>query len=216
MSVIAVIGAGSVGSALGGAFAALSHTVRYGVRDPGSPRHAGLSDGVPSASVHAVDEAVAPAEFVIVATPWPATEAAIASAGNLSGKIVLDCTNPLVMRDGSLALEIGHDRSGGEAVAGWAKGASVFKVFNTTGASNMASASRFYQQPLMLVAGDDAERKPKVLELVRSLEFEPVDLGGLAAARLLEPMALIWITLAFKGLGSDFAFALEHPVEPSA
>ncbi len=213
MLTIATIGAGDVGGALGGAFAERGHTVRYGVRDPAAPRHAALTEKSAKASVHAVSDAVAPADVVILATPWSATEAAIRSAGDLSGKILLDCTNPLVMREGSLALVFGHDDSGGETVARWAKGASVFKTFNTTGFSNMANAATYYQQPVMFVAGDDPARKPEVLELVKSLEFEPVDLGGLAESQLLEPLALIWITLAFKGFGRDFAFALARPVE---
>ena len=43
-------------------------------------------------------EAVKAPEVVVIATPWPATEAAVKGLGNLAGKIVIDCTNPLGMR----------------------------------------------------------------------------------------------------------------------
>jgi predicted dinucleotide-binding enzyme len=61
----------------------------------------------------------------------------------------------------------------------------------------------------MLVAGDDAGKKPKVMELVAKLGFEAADAGPLKNARLLEPFALVWIDQAMKrGRGRDFAFAL--------
>jgi predicted dinucleotide-binding enzyme len=73
----------------------------------------------------------------------------------------------------------------------------------------MASAADYPIKPLMLVAGDDAGRKPVVIELVGKLGFEAVDAGPLKNARLLEPLAMVWIDQAMKrGRGRDFAFAL--------
>jgi predicted dinucleotide-binding enzyme len=73
----------------------------------------------------------------------------------------------------------------------------------------MAKAAEYPVKPLMLVAGDDAARKPVVMELVGMLGFEPVDAGPLKNARLLEPFAMVWIDQAMKrGSGRDFAFAL--------
>jgi predicted dinucleotide-binding enzyme len=61
----------------------------------------------------------------------------------------------------------------------------------------------------MFVAGDDASRKPVVMELVSQLGFQAVDAGPLTAARLLEPLAMLWIELSIRrGLARDFAFAL--------
>ena len=45
---------------------------------------------------------------------------------NLSGKTVIDCTNPL--KADLSGLDIGHTTSAGERVAGWARGAKVFKA----------------------------------------------------------------------------------------
>jgi predicted dinucleotide-binding enzyme len=73
----------------------------------------------------------------------------------------------------------------------------------------MAKAADYPVKPVMLVAGDDAGRKPVVMELVGKLGFEPVDAGPLKNARLLEPFAMVWIDQAMKrGRGRDFAFAL--------
>ena len=145
----------------------------------------------------------------MIATPWSATEAAIKSLGNLAGKIVIDCTNPLGMAAGGLQLVLGFNTSAGERVASWAPGAFVFKTLNTTGAGNMAKAADYPIPPVMLVAGDDAGKKPKVMELVAKLGFEAADAGPLKNARLLEPFAMVWIDQAMKrGRGRDFAFAL--------
>jgi 8-hydroxy-5-deazaflavin:NADPH oxidoreductase len=152
-------------------------------------------------------EAAAFGEVVVLATPWPATEAAVKSAGDLSGKIVVDCTNPL--KADLSGLEIGLTTAGGEQVAGWARGAKVFKAFNTTGFNVMAAPMIQGIPTVMFVCGDDAAAKPQVLRLASDLGFDAVDAGPLTQARLLEPWALLWISLAFNGsVGRDYGFAL--------
>jgi 8-hydroxy-5-deazaflavin:NADPH oxidoreductase len=159
--------------------------------------------------VKAPAEVVKEAEVVVIATPWSAAEAAIKSMGSLDGKIVIDCMNRLGMDPDGLQLVLGFNTSAGEQVAIWAPGAFVFKTLNTTGAGNMAKAADYRVKPVMLVAGDDAGRKPKVMELVGKLGFEAVDAGSLKNARLLEPLAMLWIDQAMKrGRGRDLAFAL--------
>jgi predicted dinucleotide-binding enzyme len=203
---IAIIGAGNVGAAVGRNWASHGHAVSFGLRDPAAEKYAALR-GV--GALRPPAEAAAGAEAILLATPWPATEAAIAGLGDLSGKIVLDATNPLGMLPTGLGLTIGHRDSGGERVAAWAKGASVFKTLNTTGAENMGDPAAYPAKPVMFVAGDDAARKPAVLGLVADLGFDPVDAGPLLNARLLEAHAMLWIDLALKrGLGRGFAFAV--------
>jgi predicted dinucleotide-binding enzyme len=61
----------------------------------------------------------------------------------------------------------------------------------------------------MFYCGDDAAAKEVAARLAADLGFEPVDAGPLAAARLLEPLALLWISLAYRqGLGREIAFKL--------
>jgi 8-hydroxy-5-deazaflavin:NADPH oxidoreductase len=205
---IAIIGAGSVGRALGRAWLGAGHEVTFGVRNPEDPKHRELGHVV-GRSVHVADvpAAAAAAEVVVLATPWPATRSAIEAAGTLAGKLVLDCTNPLA--PDLSGLTVGHGSSGGEQVAAWAAGASVFKTFNSTGFNIMASPVVDGRRALMLFCGDDDSRRAVVEQLVTDVGFEAVDAGGLTAARLLEPFALLWISLAYRcGLGRDFAFAL--------
>jgi|SRR4051812_26731177 predicted dinucleotide-binding enzyme len=202
---IAIIGAGSVGATLGQAWLKQGEDVSWGVRNPADPKFASLA----KARVKAPAEAADAADIVVIATPWPATEAAVKGLGRLRDKVVIDCTNPLGMGPDGLQLVLGFSTSAGEQVASWAPGAFVFKSLNTTGAGNMGRAGEYPIKPMMPVAGDDAAKKQVVMELVRKLGFEPVDAGPLKNARLLEPMAMVWIDQAMKrGRGRDFAFAL--------
>jgi len=202
---IAIIGAGSVGATLGQAWLRHGEDVVWGLRNPADPKYAAL----PKERVKPPAEAASGADIVVIATPWPATEAAVKGLGSLSGKIVIDCTNPLGMGPDGLQLVLGFTTSAGEQVAGWATGAFVFKTLNTTGAGNMARAGEYPVRPMMVVAGDDAEKKKVVMDLVGKLGFAPVDAGPLKNARLLEPFAMVWIDQAIKrGRGRDFAFAL--------
>jgi 8-hydroxy-5-deazaflavin:NADPH oxidoreductase len=208
---LAIIGAGNVGGTLGTAWAQKAgHEIFFGVRNPTSDQTQAVVrrlDGRAQAGTPA--QAAAFAEFIVLTTPWNAAETAIRAMGDLSGKIILDATNPLAVGRDGLSLEIGHSISAGEKVQGWAQGASVFKTLNTTGFGNMADPVFRGVKSVMFVAGDDATNKPGVIELVAALGFKVVDAGPLRNARLLEAHAMLWIELAIKrGLGRDFAFAI--------
>jgi 8-hydroxy-5-deazaflavin:NADPH oxidoreductase len=205
---IAVIGAGNVGGTLGKGWANKGHEVTWGVRDPGDEKiQRLLNDTKGKARVANVAAAVKDTEVAVLTVPYNAAQEAIRSAGDLSGKILLDCTNP-VLPDLS-GLTIGHTTSAAEQVAAAAPQAKVVKIFNTTGSNNMANPRYPAGALTMLYCGDDAEAKKKAATLASDLGFEPVDAGALAVARLLEPLAMLWITLAFKqGMGVDFGFRL--------
>jgi predicted dinucleotide-binding enzyme len=203
---IGILGAGNVGATLGRGWAAQGHDIVFGVRDPDDPKYAELRTGR-NMRVGIASEAGGFGEVVVIATPWPTTEEAVHSAGDLSGKIVIDCTNPL--KADYSGLTIGHDTSAAEQIAGWAPGARVCKSFNHTGANNMANPQFAGGRAVMFVCGDDPDARAVTRRLAEELGFETVDAGNLVTARLLEPLAMLWINLAFaQGLGRDFAFAL--------
>jgi predicted dinucleotide-binding enzyme len=205
---IGIIGAGNLGGTLGKALAAKGHRVCYGVRQPKDDKtQALLRASGPHASAGSPAEAAAFGEVVMFATPWSATKDAVQSAGDLSGKIVVDCTNPL--KPDYSALELGLTTSGAEQVAVWAKGAKVCKAFHTTGFNNLLHPVINGIRTVMFVCGDDTSAKPVVLQLAAELGFDAVDAGKLVQARLLEPWAMLWIALAFGGgFGPDYGFAL--------
>jgi predicted dinucleotide-binding enzyme len=206
---IAIIGAGNVGGALGANWAGKGHDIFFGVRDPKAEKTQGLLAKIGGkARADSPAEAAVFADVIVLSTPWPATEAAIRSMGDLKGKILLDATNPLTRGLDGIALEIGHTTSAGEKVQSWAAGASVYKTLNTTGFANMANPVFNGIKSIMFVAGDDAANKPKVIDLVAELGFDVVDAGPLRNARLLEAHAMLWIDLSLaRGLGPGWAFA---------
>jgi 8-hydroxy-5-deazaflavin:NADPH oxidoreductase len=203
---IGIIGAGSVGGALGRGWVRAGHEVRFGVRDASSPKVQTLlaETGAQGATVA---EAAAASEVVALATPWEGTREAVRSAGSLAGKIVFDCTNALAPQFAGLVHGAGS--SAGEEVASWVPGARVVKIFNTTGANNMANPDFNGVAATMFYCGDDAEAKGVAARLAADLGFDPVDAGALDQARLLEPLALLWIRLAYaQKQGRDIAFKL--------
>ena len=153
-------------------------------------------------------------DVLVLATPWSATEQTLTSLGDLSGKIIFDCTNPLKP---DFSLELGHTTSGAEQVAEWAEDARIVKVFNTTGYGNMAEPDYDGQKPTMFFAGDDHVAKSKAARMAEEIGFEAVDCGPLTHARLLEPMAVLWIYLAHdQGMGTGIAFQLLRRLANSA
>ncbi|HTL67457.1 MAG TPA: NADPH-dependent F420 reductase [Lacunisphaera sp.] len=211
---IAIIGAGNVGGALGKAWAKAGHMILFGVRDPAGgktkPPLAEIGSGAVSL---VIPDAVRQTEIIVLATPWNAVPEVIKVMGDLKGKIIIDCTNPLFLNaEGSLSLSLGSSTSGAEEVARLAVGARVVKAFNTYGWENFADSS--YPgygdlKPIMFFCGDDDDAKEVVDRLARDLGFDPVDTGGLGMARSLEPLALLWIRLAVRrGRNPNFTWAM--------
>jgi len=93
---IAIIGAGDVGGTLGKIWAKKGHQIMFGVRNLQSPNILNLikftNSGV---KVGTIGEAATFADVIVIAIPWMAVEEAIKSAGDLSGKILIDSTNPI-------------------------------------------------------------------------------------------------------------------------
>ncbi|WP_269745715.1 NADPH-dependent F420 reductase [Mycobacterium celatum] len=194
------MGAGNVGRALGTAWRNRGHDITFGVRNPDDPKYAALG------AVRTNESAASAADVVVLCTPWQGTQQAVRDCGDLAGKVVVDCTNPLT--PDFTALEVGLTSSGAEQVAVWAPGARVCKAMNQIGAPMMDSP-QLPGTPVMFVCGDDDQAKSVTAGLVTELGFETVDVGELRLARLLEPYALLWIHLALRrGFGTNFGFGL--------
>jgi NADPH-dependent F420 reductase len=203
---IAIMGTGNVGSVLGKRWAQAGHSIVFGSRAPGRDDVQALvaDAGANAAAAHPAD-AVAGAELVVLAVPWRAAEAAVTSIADWQGKILVDATNPIAP---GFKLAVGHTTSGAEEVAGWAPGARVVKAFNTTGDNNMADPVYDGQATTMFICGDDADAKEAVAGLAQTLGFDVTDVGDLTAARWLEPLAMVWISLARRGGNRNIALKL--------
>lgn len=203
---IGIIGSGNVGGTLGTRWAQGGHSLLFASRNPESEEMRALVAAAgPTARSVTVQEAVAGSDVIVLATPWPATPEILAGAGPLAGKVLIDATNPLLPR--LAGLEYGTTTSGAEQVAGWAPGARVVKAFNTVGFNVMANPVFNGAHAVLFYCGDDAPAKAQVAQLATELGFDARDAGPLTQARLLEPFALLWISLAMvHGYGREIGF----------
>ena len=205
---IGIIGSGNVGGTLGTRWAKTGHDIVYGTRDPqANDIKQLLAQSGGKARAATLQEAARAGEVLLLAMPWNATQPVLEGLGDLAGKTLIDATNPL-LADLS-GLDTGTTTSGAEKVAAWARGAKVVKAFNTVGANIMANPSFGADRPALFYCGDDATAKQTTKQLAEAIGFEALDAGPLTQARLLEPFALLWISLALKyGYGRDIAFKL--------
>jgi predicted dinucleotide-binding enzyme len=204
---IAIIGTGNVGSAIATGLSGKGHDIVLGVRSIDAAEVRTLAKETGSRLASPV-MAAAENQMVILALPWNAVESVVKELGDLDGKVVLDCTNPLGMVDGQLGLLLGHGNSGGEQVQAWLPRARVVKSLNQIGAELMADNSLLPHRPVMFMAGNDEAAKAMVAALLTDLGFEPLDAGDIAKSRLLEPFGMTWINQAlFRGKGRNWAFA---------
>lgn len=204
---VAMIGMGNVGGVLGCQWKKAGHDVIFCVRDPHDPKKKDQALSI-NAAIGSVSDA-ASADAVLLAVPWTTVPETLNAAGDLSGKIVLDCTNPVTPE--LTYLTIGHATSAGEEVARMVPKAKVVKIFNTNGAKNMADPDYGRHKVTMLYAGDHDDANQVASGMAAEIGFEPVYLGPLKESRLLEPLAMTWIILArHRGLGRDFALDIIH------
>lgn len=191
---VAIIGCGKVGKALAGASVRAGHTVVVSATSVEKAQAAAAETGATATSSNA--EAVAGAELVILAVPAAAAEAAVAGlASALDGKVIVDTTNRVNRQDPGQVLD---GTSMAERIQSLAPKAHVVKAFNYAFAERQANPIVDGVRLDGFAAGDDDESKKKVLELVRSIGFRPIDAGPLVMARALEAMALLIITLQIR------------------
>jgi len=204
---IGIIGSGNMGSGLGRIWAKKGHHVVFSYS-----RSREKLDNLAASVEHAVSGTpaeAAQADVVLLAVPWRDVPDALRQAGPLNGKILIDCTNPL--NPDLTGLAVGHTTSGAEEIAAMAPGGKVVKAFNTAFAQVYQEENRLFgsRRVTMFYCGDDAEAKSVVSKLICDVGFDPVDCGPLTAARYLEPVAMLVISLGYgQGRGTNFAVSL--------
>lgn len=206
---IAFIGAGQVGGALADRVARAGHDVVLASHDPRSRSLRAALARNDALRAQPAAEAVHSSEVVFLATPWAAVERALAAAGDLTDKVLVDCTNPI---GPGFALLVSGDGSGGETVQSLRPEARVVKAFSVYGFENLednAYPGYGALRPAMPIAGDDESATELVALLARELGWEPVVVGGIHMARTLEALALLWIHMArVQQRGPDFTWAM--------
>jgi predicted dinucleotide-binding enzyme len=190
---IAVIGTGNVGSALGPEFAALGHTIVYGSRNPDRPEVAELVARTPgNASATTQAAAVVGADAVVLAVPGNVAEDVTRGLGDLSGKIILDPTNRVSRSGDHMMHDVPGKGSNAALIQAAAPNARVVKAFNTLNWRQMVDPETAGGPITIPIAGDDADAKAFVASLVEGMGLEPMDIGPLDYAHVLEEMLVIW------------------------
>ncbi|MFJ4143732.1 NADPH-dependent F420 reductase [Pseudomonas sp. NPDC089734] len=201
---ITVIGTGNMGSAFAKQLSSVGHTVRITGRN--IDKASALADQYANVTAYAASEALGDSDVVVLATAYDDAVTALNSLGDLSGKVVIDITNPLSAD--YMSLTVGHVTSASEEIARAVPHASVVKAFNTLFAQVLAEGSRFAndQRGSVFVASDSERAKQTAIALAHSLGWNTVDAGGLVNARYLEPLAGLNIYLGYgAGLGTSIA-----------
>ena len=179
---IGIVGAGRIGGNCATQFAKGGHEVKLSGRDTSKlePLAAEIGD---AASVGTTAEAAEFGEVVVFAVPWDGFDDAIASAGDLVGKIVIDTTNQY----GSSEMPA-DGQTGASFHAAKVEGALYTKSFNTLTSSFQAEAAGRPEgdRVVQWICGDDTEANEVVVRLITDAGYVPVDLGGTADAAVME------------------------------
>ena len=189
MTNIAILGQGNMGNGLAARLKGKANIL--------------LGSRAPKAGENSYADAVARADIVVLALPFDAALEA-ARTLDLSGKTVIDISNPVTPDYSGLLM--GHSTSAAEEIQKAAPKANVVKAFNTVFAGLLAlPVSETANIPVFL-AGNNEAAINLVADLVRTAGFAVENVGGLDAARLLEPMGMLNIRFGY-GLGRGTAIA---------
>jgi predicted dinucleotide-binding enzyme len=211
MKTVAILGNGVVGVELAKGFEALGVRVVFGTRDVKSAKTREALLAVPGSSAASYAEAVRAADTVVVALPWTGLAETLQTAGpdSFAGKLVIDPSNPLDFAEGVPRLAVGFTDSAGETVQRLLPQARVVKAFNIVSSAHMVRPRLADGTPDMFIAGNDEGAKREVGRILEAFGWRSaIDLGDITASRLLEPLAMTWITYAFRHGHWTHAFSL--------
>lgn len=190
---IGIIGSGKIGGTLGKHWMSVGHSVMFSSRHPEQlqemAKQIGAQTGTPA-------EAAAFGQVILLAIPFGQIPELTSTLGELEGKILIDATNPYPKRDGDLAQQVlaDEDLSATGYTAGQFPAARVVKAFNSIHYEFLDEAA--FQEGddriAVQIAGEDAEAKKVVTELISDIGFVAQDLGGLMDSIYFEPGGILF------------------------
>jgi 8-hydroxy-5-deazaflavin:NADPH oxidoreductase len=186
---IGVVGSGGIGGTIGTLWAKAGHEVFFSSRNPEK-----LKDLVATAGANTqagtIAEATAFAEVIFLAVYYWTTDEAIAACGNIDGKILIDATNPYVLKDGKIQRV--PDVSSGLELAAKVPKAHVVKAYNTLPTATFANEAHRPDPYALFYCGDDAAAKATVARLIADSGFAGIDIGELNQVIHQEPGGVLY------------------------
>jgi predicted dinucleotide-binding enzyme len=208
---VGILGSGVVAQSLAGGFLRHGHKVMLGTRHP-----AKLGDWTakrPQAAVGGFDEAARFGELIVLAVKGTAAADALRAAGgsNLTGKTVIDTTNPIADAppvNGVLKFFTTLDDSLMERLQREFVDVRFVKAFNSVGNAAMVDPQFKEGKPTMFICGNDRAARKMVTEILDQFGWETADMGGVEAARAIEPLCILWCIPGFLRQEWTHAFKL--------
>ena len=209
---IGVIGSGEVGQTIARGLRTHGYEARIASRSPEKLAAFSKSSGIQTGTFADVE---AWAEGVVLAVKGDAAEAAVREAGaaNLSGKLVIDTTNPIAHEppeDGVLKYFTSPNVSLMERLQTACPDAKFVKAFNSVGSALMVNpVFPGGAKPTMFYCGNDASAKAIVATILEQFGWDAADMGTAKAARAIEPLCQLWCIPGFRdNAWGNHAFAL--------
>jgi predicted dinucleotide-binding enzyme len=208
---VAVIGSRQVARALAEGFVKHGYSVMMGTRDPS--KLAQWIERNPKARATSVADAAKFGEMIVLAVKGTAALEVLRAADsrNLAGKIIIDVTNPLADTppvNGVPGFFTTLDESLMERLQREVPDARFVKAFNQVNASRMVNPQYAEGRPTMFICGNDTAAKQTVAEILDQFGWESEDMGGVDAARAIEPLCMLWVIRYILSKKFDHAFKL--------
>jgi len=210
---VGVLGSGDVATTIAGGFIKHGHEVMVGSRTP-----AKLSDWAAQnspARVGTFAETAKFAETVVLAVKGLVAAEALRGAGpqNLSGKVIIDATNPIADAppvNGVVKFFTSLDESLFERLQREFPAARFVKAFSSVGKGLMINPRFKGGEPTMFICGNDAAAKETVRGILDQFGWETADMGKAESARAIEPLCMLWLIPGFLNNEWTHAFKLLH------
>jgi 8-hydroxy-5-deazaflavin:NADPH oxidoreductase len=186
---IGVIGAGGIGGIIGTLWAKVGHKVIFSSRNPDKLRDWTATAGA-NARSGTIAEAAAFADVLLFAVYYWTTDDAIASCGNIDGKILIDSTNPYILENGKMRLV--PNVIAALELAAKVPQARVVKAYNTLPTTTFATEALRADPCALFYCGDDKAAKATVAQLIIDSGFGGVDIGELDRAIHQEPGGVLY------------------------
>jgi hypothetical protein len=208
---IGVLGSGTVGQTLAAGFVKHGHSAMIGTRNPAKLKDWAAKN--PGIGIGSLNEAAAFGEAVLLAVKGTAALESLRQAGgeNLSGKIVMDATNPIAdepPEDGVLRFFTKMNESLMERLQQEFPEARLVKAFNSVGAASFIDPAFPGGRPTMFLCGNDDAAKRTVAKLLDQVGWDSADMGPAIAARAIEPLCILWCIPGFLRNQWTHAFKL--------